>query len=126
MGLQNVTGVGVASLLGLIPLIGLLGGSESLLGGCSSAIRGCLSVRRVCDLPGDGPHLRSLLDFFPASAVSAPWEQRPQPETTRPMSNMAAMPQTYRPAHRAFIIVLLVSGFFVDISNALAIQPFLN
>ncbi|MFS6827291.1 sodium/glutamate symporter [Cyanobium sp. ATX-6F1] len=33
MILQNLTGLGVASLLGLNPLVGLLGGSVSLLGG---------------------------------------------------------------------------------------------
>ena len=39
---------------------------------------------------------------------------------------MAAVAQTNGPAHRAFIIVPLVSGFFVDISNALVIQRSLN
>ena len=46
--------------------------------------------------------------------------------TPTAMANMAAVAQTYGPAHRAFIIVPLVSGFFVDISNALVIQRFLN
>ncbi|MCP9773056.1 sodium/glutamate symporter [Synechococcus sp. Tobar12-5m-g] len=46
--------------------------------------------------------------------------------TPTAMANMAAVVQTYGPAHRAFIIVPLVSGFFVDISNALVIQRFLN
>lgn len=35
---QNLTGLGVASLLGLNPLVGLLGGSVSLLGGHGTAI----------------------------------------------------------------------------------------
>ncbi|MCP9917684.1 sodium/glutamate symporter [Cyanobium sp. ATX 6F1] len=38
MILQNLTGLGVASLLGLNPLVGLLGGSVSLLGGHGTAI----------------------------------------------------------------------------------------
>jgi len=46
--------------------------------------------------------------------------------TPTAMANMAAVAQTYGPAQRAFIIVPLVSGFFVDISNALVIQRFLN
>ncbi|MCT0200272.1 sodium/glutamate symporter [Synechococcus sp. CS-1325] len=46
--------------------------------------------------------------------------------TPTAMANMAAVTQTYGPAQRAFIIVPLVSGFFVDISNAIVIQRFLN
>jgi ESS family glutamate:Na+ symporter len=46
--------------------------------------------------------------------------------TPTAMANMSAVAQTYGPAHRAFIIVPLVSGFFVDISNAVVIQRFLN
>ncbi|WP_216921823.1 sodium/glutamate symporter [Synechococcus sp. CCAP 1479/9] len=46
--------------------------------------------------------------------------------TPTAMANMSAVSQTYGPARRAFIIVPLVSGFFVDISNAVVIQRFLN
>ena len=46
--------------------------------------------------------------------------------TPTAMANMAAVAQKYGNAHRAFIIVPLVSGFFVDISNAVVIQRFLN
>jgi glutamate:Na+ symporter, ESS family len=46
--------------------------------------------------------------------------------TPTAMANMSAVAQAYGPAHRAFIIVPLVSGFFVDISNAVVIQRFLN
>ncbi len=46
--------------------------------------------------------------------------------TPTAMANMSAVAQTYGPARRAFIIVPLVSGFFVDISNAVVIQRFLN
>ncbi len=46
--------------------------------------------------------------------------------TPTAMANMSAVAQRYGNAHRAFIIVPLVSGFFVDISNAVVIQRFLN
>lgn len=46
--------------------------------------------------------------------------------TPTAMANMAAVTQTYGPAQRAFLIVPLVSGFFVDISNSLVIQRFIN
>ncbi len=46
--------------------------------------------------------------------------------TPTAMANMAAVVQKYGPARRAFIVVPLVSGFFVDISNAVVIQRFLN
>jgi ESS family glutamate:Na+ symporter len=38
---------------------------------------------------------------------------------------MTAVAQKYGQAHEAFIIVPLVSGFFVSISNALVIRRFL-
>jgi ESS family glutamate:Na+ symporter len=46
--------------------------------------------------------------------------------TPTAMANMSAVAQKYGAAHRAFIVVPLVSGFFVDISNAVIIQRFLN
>ncbi len=46
--------------------------------------------------------------------------------TPTAMANMTAVAQKYGAAHKAFIIVPLVSGFFVDISNAIVIQQFLN
>lgn len=46
--------------------------------------------------------------------------------TPTAMANMTAVSQRYGPARHAFIIVPLVSGFFVDISNALVIQRFLS
>ncbi len=45
--------------------------------------------------------------------------------TPTAMANMTAVTQKYGPAHRAFIVVPLVSGFFIDIANALVIQRFL-
>ncbi|MCP9884691.1 sodium/glutamate symporter [Synechococcus sp. ATX 2A4] len=46
--------------------------------------------------------------------------------TPTAMANMSAVAQKYGAARRAFIVVPLVSGFFVDISNAVIIQRFLN
>ncbi|MFM7677120.1 MAG: sodium/glutamate symporter [Synechococcus sp.] len=46
--------------------------------------------------------------------------------TPTAMANMAAVTQTYGPAPKAFLILPLVSGFFVDISNSLIIQRFLQ
>jgi ESS family glutamate:Na+ symporter len=45
--------------------------------------------------------------------------------TPTAMANMTAVAQKYGKAHKAFIIVPLVSGFFVDISNAMIISRFL-
>ena len=46
--------------------------------------------------------------------------------TPTAMANMAAVTQRYTPAPKAFLILPLVSGFFVDISNSLIIQRFIN
>ncbi len=46
--------------------------------------------------------------------------------TPTAMANMSAVTQTYGPAERAFLILPLVSGFFVDISNSVVIQRFIN
>ena len=46
--------------------------------------------------------------------------------TPTAMANMTAVSKRYGVAHKAFIIVPLVCGFFVDIANALIIQAFLN
>jgi glutamate:Na+ symporter, ESS family len=46
--------------------------------------------------------------------------------TPTAMANMTAVAKKYGQAHRAFIIVPLVSGFFVDIGNAMVISRFLS
>lgn len=46
--------------------------------------------------------------------------------TPTAMANMAAVTQRYAPAPKAFLILPLVSGFFVDISNSLIIQRFIT
>lgn len=45
--------------------------------------------------------------------------------TPTAMANMTAVATRYGQAHRAFIIVPLVSGFFVSITNAVVIQRFI-
>ncbi|MBE9153744.1 sodium/glutamate symporter [Cyanobium sp. LEGE 06113] len=46
--------------------------------------------------------------------------------TPTAMANMAAVAGLYGSAERAFLVVPLVSGFFIDISNSLVIQGFLQ
>ena len=46
--------------------------------------------------------------------------------TPTAMANMAAVTQRFGPSHRAFIVVPLVSAFFIDLANALAIPFFLE
>ncbi|MBK1618609.1 sodium/glutamate symporter [Lamprobacter modestohalophilus] len=46
--------------------------------------------------------------------------------TPTAMANMAAVTQRYGPSHQAFIIVPLVSAFFIDLTNALIIPFFLT
>ncbi len=46
--------------------------------------------------------------------------------TPTAMANMTAVSKRYGAAHKAFIIVPLVCGFFVDIANAVIIKTFLN
>ena len=46
--------------------------------------------------------------------------------TPTAMANMAAVAQRFGPSHRAFIIVPLVSAFFIDLVNALVIPFFLQ
>lgn len=46
--------------------------------------------------------------------------------TPTAMANMAAVAGLYGAAERAFLVVPLVSGFFIDITNSLVIQGFLQ
>lgn len=45
--------------------------------------------------------------------------------TATAIVNMTAVTQQYGAAHKAFIIVPLVCGFFIDIANALIINQFI-
>ncbi|HRM83646.1 MAG TPA: sodium/glutamate symporter, partial [Acidovorax temperans] len=42
--------------------------------------------------------------------------------TSTAVANMSAVTRQYGAAHRAFIIVPLVGGFFIDLVNALVIS----
>ena len=46
--------------------------------------------------------------------------------TPTAMASMAAVTKRFSPSHRAFIVVPLVSAFFIDLANALAIPFFLE
>jgi ESS family glutamate:Na+ symporter len=46
--------------------------------------------------------------------------------TATAIANMTAVTQQYGAAHRAFIVVPLVCGFFIDIVNALIISAFVG
>ena len=63
---------------------------------------------------------------YEAAVVSAGFGGISLGATPTAMANMTAVAQKYGPAHRAFIIVPLVSGFFVDIANAIVIQKFIT
>lgn len=63
---------------------------------------------------------------YEAAVISAGFGGISLGATPTAMANMTAVAQKYGPAHRAFIIVPLVSGFFVDISNAIVIQRFIS
>jgi len=69
---------------------------------------------------------RCMGSDYEAAVVSAGFSGISLGATPTAMANMTAVAQKYGQAHKAFIIVPLVSGFFVDISNAIVIQQFLN
>ena len=46
--------------------------------------------------------------------------------TATAIANMTAVTQQYGAAHRAFIVVPLVCGFFIDIVNAFIISAFVG
>lgn len=63
---------------------------------------------------------------YEAAVISAGFGGISLGATPTAMANMTAVAQKYGQAHRAFIIVPLVSGFFVDISNAIVIRKFIT
>lgn len=63
---------------------------------------------------------------YEAAVMSAGFAGISLGATPTAMANMTAVTKKYGQAHRAFIVVPLVSGFFVDIANALVISRFLN
>jgi len=69
---------------------------------------------------------RAMGRNYEAAVVCAGFSGISLGATPTAMANMTAVAQKYGVAHQAFIIVPLVSGFFVDISNAIIIQRFIN
>jgi glutamate:Na+ symporter, ESS family len=63
---------------------------------------------------------------YDAAVVAAGFGGVTLGSTPTAMANMAAVTQRYGASHRAFIIVPLVSAFFIDIANALIIPYFLQ
>ncbi|MCF7984398.1 MAG: sodium/glutamate symporter [Thiohalocapsa sp.] len=63
---------------------------------------------------------------YDAAVVAAGFGGVTLGSTPPAMANMAAVTQRYGASHRAFIIVPLVSAFFIDIANALIIPFFLQ
>jgi ESS family glutamate:Na+ symporter len=63
---------------------------------------------------------------YPAAVLCAGFGGFALGATPTAMANMAAVTQRYAPAPKAFLILPLVSGFFVDISNSLIIQRFIH
>jgi ESS family glutamate:Na+ symporter len=63
---------------------------------------------------------------YDAAVVAAGFGGVTLGSTPTAMANMAAVTQRYGASHRAFIIVPLVSAFFIDIANALIIPFFLH
>jgi len=63
---------------------------------------------------------------YDAAVVSAGFGGVSLGSTPTAMANMAAVTQRFGPSHRAFIIVPLVSAFFIDLVNAMVIPFFLG
>jgi ESS family glutamate:Na+ symporter len=77
--------------------------------------------------------LTTVLVLFPlmgrdydAAVVAAGFGGVTLGSTPTAMANMAAVTQRFGPSHRAFIVVPLVSAFFIDLANALVIPFFLR
>jgi len=63
---------------------------------------------------------------YDAAVVAAGFGGVTLGSTPTAMANMAAVTQRFGPSHRAFIIVPLVSAFFIDLANAMAMPFFLR
>jgi len=63
---------------------------------------------------------------YDAAVVSAGFGGVTLGSTPTAMANMAAVTQRFGASHRAFIIVPLVSAFFIDLTNAMVIPFFLK
>ncbi len=63
---------------------------------------------------------------YDAAVVAAGFGGVTLGSTPTAMANMAAVTQRFGPSHRAFIVVPLVSAFFIDLVNAVVIPFFLR
>ena len=63
---------------------------------------------------------------YDAAVVAAGFGGVTLGSTPTAMANMAAVTQRFGASHRAFIIVPLVSAFFIDLTNAMVIPFFLG
>ncbi len=63
---------------------------------------------------------------YEASVISAGFGGISLGSTATAIVNMTAVAKQYGAAHRAFIVVPLVAGFFIDLVNALVINFFVN
>ncbi len=63
---------------------------------------------------------------YEAAVISAGFGGITLGSTATAIVNMTAVAKQYGPAHRAFVIVPLVAGFFIDLVNALVINLFVN
>ncbi|HHB13221.1 MAG TPA: sodium/glutamate symporter, partial [Chromatiales bacterium] len=63
---------------------------------------------------------------YEAAVVSAGFGGITLGSTATAIVNMTAVAKQYGPAHRAFVVVPLVAGFFIDLVNALVINVFVS
>nr|WP_210324468.1 sodium/glutamate symporter [Chelatococcus reniformis] len=113
--------------LGLFLTMALMGMQLWALGGVFAFIVTVLALQIVMTI------LFTLLVVFPAMGrdyeavvVAAGFGGITLGSTATAIANMTAVAQQYGPAHRAFIIVPLVAGFFIDIINAVVISLFVS
>ncbi len=69
---------------------------------------------------------RTMGRDYEAAVISAAFGGITLGSTATAIANMTAVTQQYGAAHRAFIVVPLVAGFFIDIVNALVIAAFVG
>ena len=69
---------------------------------------------------------RAMGKNYEAAVISSGFGGITLGSTATAIVNMTAVTQQYGAAHKAFIIVPLVCGFFIDIANALIINGFMN
>jgi ESS family glutamate:Na+ symporter len=63
---------------------------------------------------------------YEAAVISASFGGITLGSTATAIANMAAVTQQYGAAHKAFVIVPLVCGFFIDLVNAFVIATFVG